>query len=318
MLLISRYKQLKKFGLLGMNQRNADYILPHNPRRHYPLVDDKYLTKSLALKHQVATPKLYHLFSYEYELKQLQVLLQEHGSFVVKPAHGSGGDGILVIAKRHGKHFFKNNGDLITLEDIQHHLSNILSGMYSLSGLPDKAMIEYKVTSHPVFSTVSYQGVPDIRMIVYQGIPTMAMLRLPTKSSQGKANLHQGAVGVGINQTTGITTTACCNNQLITLHPDTYCTLSGIKIPFWEKITEISAQCYDFSQLGYLGVDIIIDEQQGPLMLELNARPGLSIQIANQMGLKETLKKIDNHLLNNKNLTLKQRLLLCEELNQSQ
>ena len=47
--------------------------------------------------------------------------------------------------------------------------------------------------------------------------------------------------------------------------------------------------------MGYLGVDIVIDATAGPLMLELNARPGLNIQIANQEGLVHRLRSVEAH-----------------------
>ena len=51
---------------------------------------------------------------------------------------------------------------------------------------------------------------------------------------------------------------------------------------------------YEMTGLGYLGVDVVIDREQGPLILELNARPGLAIQIANQSGLGLRLEQIDH------------------------
>ena len=46
----------------------------------------------------------------------------------------------------------------------------------------------------------------------------------------------------------------------------------------------------DLAPLGYLGVDIVLDRELGPMMLELNARPGLAIQIANNQGLAPILQ----------------------------
>ncbi len=45
--------------------------------------------------------------------------------------------------------------------------------------------------------------------------------------------------------------------------------------------------------LGYQGIDIVLDREQGPLILELNARPGLNIQIANRAGLHKRLTAIE-------------------------
>ncbi|HAI68112.1 MAG TPA: alpha-L-glutamate ligase-like protein, partial [Gammaproteobacteria bacterium] len=51
-------KQLSTNGVLGINKRNADYSLHYNPRRLYPLVDDKLYTKQLAKKAGIPVPEL--------------------------------------------------------------------------------------------------------------------------------------------------------------------------------------------------------------------------------------------------------------------
>lgn len=289
------YRQMKALGILGMNARNADYIMPHNPRQQYPLVDNKLLTKQLALSHQIAVPALYHKIEREHEIADLAQHLNPYDDFVIKPAHGSGGDGILVIIGRRKSGYVQVNGEMLLPEDLNHHVSNILSGMYSLGGQTDTALIEYRVKFDPIFSAISFQGVPDIRMIVYQGYPVMGMLRLPTRQSHGKANLHQGAVGVGLDIATGRTLTSTWQNKVIDYHPDTGQDIAGLSLPYWPEILQISANCYELAGLGYLGVDLVLDEQRGPLMLELNARPGLSIQIANQAGLQSRLQHIDKY-----------------------
>ena len=93
----------------------------------------------------------------------------------------------------------KVDGLLLNPEEVGYHLFNIISGIYSLGGQPDKALIEYRVQFDPIFEAISYQGVPDIRVIVFLGVPVMSMVRLPTRMSGGKANLHQGAIGAGID-----------------------------------------------------------------------------------------------------------------------
>ena len=40
--------KLRDLGILGMNRRNAEFLLVSNPRRLYPMVDDKLRTKALA------------------------------------------------------------------------------------------------------------------------------------------------------------------------------------------------------------------------------------------------------------------------------
>ncbi|MDX1386548.1 MAG: sugar-transfer associated ATP-grasp domain-containing protein, partial [bacterium] len=133
-------------------------------------------------------------------------------------------------------------------------------------------------------------GVPDIRVIVYLGYPVMAMIRLPTQASGGRANLHQGAVGAGINMNTGTITTAIFHNHLIERHPDSQFSLKDLAVPHWRRLLTIAAECFEMAPLGYMGVDLVIDEELGPMILEMNARPGLSIQIANQRGLEGILR----------------------------
>ncbi len=284
---------LREAGILSMNQRNADFIMLNNARRLYPLVDDKLKTKELAKRAGIAVPALYGVIRTEHAINELHALLGEHKSFVVKPAHGSGGNGILVITDRRQGRFVKASGSMISRDELGHHISNILSGMFSLGGMPDQAMIEYCVQFDPIFEDVAFQGVPDIRTIVFRGVPVASMVRLPTRASDGKANLHQGAVGAGIDMASGQTQSGVCQNARVSTHPDTGAALAGIGIPGWETLLLLAARCYDLAALGYLGVDVVLDREFGPLVLELNARPGLSIQLANRRGLLPALKAIE-------------------------
>jgi alpha-L-glutamate ligase-like protein len=145
----------------------------------------------------------------------------------------------------------------------------------------------------PVFERVSFKGVPDVRIIVFQGYPVMAMIRLPTRLSDGKANLHQGAIGVGIDLPTGTTKRGVWGSELIRDHPDTENTIVGLQIPRWNELLLMAARCYELSELGYIGVDFVLDRDHGPMILELNARPGLSIQMANGNGLQPRLRKVE-------------------------
>ena len=289
-------RKLRDIGLLGLNERNADFIMRLNPRRYYPRVDDKALTKRLAIEAGMAVPELYGLIEHQGEVRDFPRIVQDRESFVIKPAQGSGGDGIVVVtsrSKRKRDSFRLASGVLVVEEEIEHHLSNIISGQFSLSGGRDTALIEYCVQFDPVFSEVSFQGVPDVRVIVYRGYPAMAMVRLPTRASDGKANLHQGAVGAGIDMATGMTLNGVLDNKLVDEHPDTGALIAGLQIPHWQSILETSARGYEVTELGYLGVDMVIDRFHGPLILEMNARPGLNIQIANGVGLAGRIRRID-------------------------
>src|SRR3990167_4447750 len=197
------YRQLTKQGVLSINQRNSDYVLRYNARKLYPLVDDKLKTKRLAIAAGIAVPELYHIIESEHDIKSIDQILEQYKNFVIKPAHGAGGDGILVFTDRIFKHYRQINGKLFTSQELSYHLSCLLSGAYSLGGHNDYAIIEQRVIIDPVFKEVSYEGIPDIRIITLLGYPAMAMVRLPTRSSNGKANLNQGAIGVGVDISTG-------------------------------------------------------------------------------------------------------------------
>jgi len=284
---------LEDAGVLGMNRRNAGYILERNPRSLYPLVDDKVRTKTLAARHGIAVPELYAVVEASFEIGGLHAALLEHDGFVIKPAHGSGGAGILVVAGRRGRRYRRANGVLLEPEELEYHVANVLSGTYSLGGHPDRALVEYRVRFDRRFEGVTYLGVPDIRTVVYRGVPVMAMLRLPTRRSDGRANLHQGAVGVGIDLGSGRTRGGVCLDRLVEEHPDTAQAVAGLELPGWEELLALAARCWDLTGLGYLGVDVVLDEHLGPLMLEMNARPGISIQIANRTGLLPRLGAVD-------------------------
>ena len=289
--------QLRKQGILGMNSRNVDYIGRSNERRLYPLVDNKLKTKNAAIKMGMSVPKLIGVVEIQHEIQHLERLLDGIKQFVIKPAQGSGGRGILVIKDREGDDFIKTSGELVSFRDIRRHTSNILSGLYSLGGRVDVAMIEDMIDFDPMLSKYSYEGVPDIRVIIYHGYPVMAMMRCSTHASDGKANLHQGAVGVGIDIVSGCSLYAVQNGNKISQHPDTQHSFDELKLPHWDEILRLAASCYEMTDLGYFGADIVLDEKNGPVILELNARPGLAIQMANQAGLKKRLKTIDSMTL---------------------
>ncbi|EIK96770.1 hypothetical protein PMM47T1_10865 [Pseudomonas sp. M47T1] len=294
--LFKTWKALHAQGIMGINRRNADYVLKYNKRSLYPIVDDKIITKERAIAAGIHVPEMYGVISTEKEISQLPAIIDGRSDFVIKPAQGAGGDGILVVADRFEGRYRTVSGRIISHDEIEHQISSILTGLYSLGGHRDRALIEYRVTPDQIFRSISYEGVPDIRIIVLMGYPVMAMLRLPTRQSNGKANLHQGAIGVGVDLATGVTLRGTWLNTIISKHPDTANAVDGVQLPTWDGFMKLAAGCYELCGLGYIGVDMVLDQEKGPLILELNARPGLNIQIANDCGLTHRTEAVEARL----------------------
>lgn len=285
--------RLKRLGILGMNARNRDYVGRYNPRSLYPLVDDKLRTKLLTEEYGLATPALRFVVSEQHAISHIEHRLQGLERFVMKPAKGSGGKGILVVTGRDGDRFVKGSGATIGLDELRRHMSNVLAGLYSLGGQSDVVIVEDLVQFDDLFEGYSHEGIPDIRVLVFRGYPVMAMLRLSTHASDGKANLHQGAVGVGLDIATGGCLKAVQFGLEVSRHPDTDRPLDAIRVPDWREMLLLAARCHDMTGLGYMGTDIVLDKHRGPQLLELNARPGLAIQVANGLGLVPRLRRIE-------------------------
>ena len=299
--------------ILGMNSRNLEFVRPFNKSGAKRMADDKLLSKKVLAKNDLPVPKLITKIKNHDQLENFD-WSKLPDSFALKPNRGFGGEGILVVYSRKKPArnaslagassrsdagggtemaWVKADRSIITVEDIKSHIRNIIDGAYSLSGTPDIAFFEERLQLLKLFKPYAFKGIPDIRVIVFNKVPVMAMLRLPTKESGGKANLQQGAIGVGIDLATGTTTTAVVNkSKIIEYVPGTRLLLSGIKIPYWKDILRLAVRAQEISGLGFLGADIAIDRERGPVFFELNARPGLSIQIANLSGLKERLEKV--------------------------
>lgn len=305
--------ELRAMGVVGINMRNARYLLPNNPRRLYRLVDDKLQTKALAEANGMTVPKTYGLIRSPMDISRLESLLESQESFVIKPARGSGGKGVLVVDGRRDGRYIKPSGVELGGSELKHHASNILAGLFSLGGNRDTALIEYRVRPSPVMTRISYQGAPDIRVVMLHGYPVMAMLRAATQESDGRANLHQGALGIGIDLASGRTIRAVHYGKQMTHHPDTGVPLIGIEIPGWDKIMNMAVTCQEMTGLGYLGVDLMIDQSLGPMMIEINARPGLAIQMANGVGLMKRLEPAQARHLSHPNATHEEKLAFSRD-----
>lgn len=274
---------------MGINERNIRLIFDHNQRAHYKLADDKILSKSILEQHYVATAISYGTASRIGEIGTLWESVCHHDSLVIKPAKGAGGNGILILRKRAGAWY--KGSQLISETQICTHMAQIIMGMYGF-GHSDRVLIEECIEPHPFFLDIYPDGVPDFRIILLKDQPIMAMLRMPTDASDGKANLHQGGLGIGIDLKEGTLQYAFDGERFVKEHPDTGRLIYQSVIPYWAEMLDVSRRTSELFPLDYLGVDIILDRDKGPMVMEINVRPGLAIQLANRKGLKQTLTSL--------------------------
>lgn len=278
------------FNTLGINERNAALIYPNNKRSNYKFADDKVLSKTILEEHHIPCAKTYAVIEKIGEIQNKWETIKHYQNIAIKPANGSGGGGIKILKKNTTGEWICS-AKIINEQEIFLHMATIIMGRFSLSSY-DRVLIEECIESHDFYKDIYADGVPDFRIILLNNIPLMAMLRVPTDKSDGKANIHQGGLGVGIDMEKGILLEAYNGKDYHKYHPDSKQVIFQKKIPFWEEIIAISIETSKHFPLNYLGVDIVIDQEKGPLIMEVNVRPGLAIQLANKTGMKKILKKL--------------------------
>jgi alpha-L-glutamate ligase-like protein len=288
---IGRFARLRA-EILGLNRRNHAYLFAWNARDRHRLVDDKLATKEALATRGVPTPALHAVCDAQWRVRALVERLAAAPDFALKPARGAGGAGIVVVVDRRGARFVKASGATVARADLEAHACDVIAGAYSPAGRADAVLVEERVVAEPHLAALAYRGVPDVRVLVFRGVPVLAMLRLPTRRSDGRANLHLGGIGVGIDLATGRTTFAVCGGRRVRVHPDLGVPLAGVAVPAWDALLVLAATAADAVGLGFVGVDVVLDARRGPLVLELNARPGLTIQLANRRGLRPLLDAV--------------------------
>ena len=284
------WKNRKK--VLGINERNLSYITEYNSNKSKKIADNKVLTKTVLNNAEIPTPKLITIIHDQKELREFDFSTLPN-SFVLKPVTGLEGGGIEIFYNRDKQNnWIRGDKSKVSPDELYHHCIDILNGRFSIHQDPDSILIEERVKIHHEFKYYSYKGTPDIRVIVFNNIPIMSYIRLATKESAGKANLAMGAIGVGIDLAKGRTTSAIHGKSgYIEYVPGTKLRLSGLRIPYWGKILQYAVEAQKATNLKFAAVDFLLDRDLGPLIVELNARPGLSIQLANDDGLRWRLKK---------------------------
>ena len=297
---------------LGLNRRDRDLVARYNPRRLAHDTIHKLHTKTLLRACDIPVAETLAVYRFPHELRRFVRDAADWTDFVIKPAQGTGGGGVVVVAGREAEAFLSLGGQTLRPRSLENHLSDILNGVYSLNHRYDEAFVERRLQAHPTLARLSFQGLPDIRIIVFRGIPLMAMLRLATRRSEGRANLDNGGLGVGIDLVSGRTTGAMARRRWMTEHPDTGLGLSGVRVPEWDRLVSLATRCADATAIKYLGIDVVLDADLGPCVLELNARPGLLIQLANRRGLRPLIEAVERRAP--RNLSVVERVAFGQAL----
>ena len=255
------------------------------------MADSKLATKQFLSARGIPVPKLIATIRNHIELEKFDFNTLPD-SFVLKPNTGYGGEGIIVVEDKNGFGVWeKVNGKAITEEELREQILDILDGKFSIASLPDIAFFEARLISAELIPGFTFKGLPDIRVIVHNLIPVMAMLRVPTAASGGRANVHLGGIGIGINLASGKTNYATQWNKSLPELPNGLPT-AGHQIPYWDEVLRIASDSQLHTNLGFLAADIVIDEKEGPVLIEVNARAGLMVQVANLAPLKKRLQRV--------------------------
>jgi alpha-L-glutamate ligase-like protein len=297
-------EKVHALDILPKNVRKR-YIETYNPAHLRPGADEKAITNKRLNGIGIGAPETYMVVDGMDDLDDATEFIHDHDDFVIKPSNGYGGEGIVVVSG-HAEQFATDGGSgetvpydtskgELTHAELSKHVRRIVQGHYSGLDPEGTAILEERLVPAKFLQNLCGRGVPDIRVIVFQGYPVMTMTRLPTVESEGAANLHQGGVGVGLRVADGAPIRAYqqSRDRWLTHHPDTEADLTEFTLPNWEGILETASRAAAASGLGYTGVDVVLDTNETPRVLEVNVRPGLGIQNTTEAGILRRLEQIE-------------------------
>lgn len=323
-------------GILGNNARNLLYIKKFNNKKGIRLANNKLQTKDFLVERGIPFAKTYGIISSRKELYDFDFSYLPKKNFVVKPNHGSKGQGVYIVKyipeewlvasipqkekktshkiikklqdfwSRIKEIFFQKFegphpagsyqiGDIIlTDREFRRRLLDIVDGKFSLTSWGDKIIIEEKLVAGELFKEFCEFWLADIRVIVFNLVPVATMIRVPTKDSGGKANLAQWGIGLGIEVGSGKITSLLYKEKIYKKKfPKKFAHFQGKKIPYRNDILFLSSKVQYFVNLWYLALDRVITNE-GPKLLEINARAGLEVQKVSNTKLQKVLDKIED------------------------
>jgi alpha-L-glutamate ligase-like protein len=287
----------KTYWLLGQNARNLNYIKNYNTKIAKKLADSKLNTKEFLSANSVATPETIMTINNENTIDD-SLFDKLIPPFVVKPNWGFWGKWILIFTKISSSlDYITNDWQVFTKKELLSHFRAILDWFYSLSWNRDKVLIEKKIELDEEIELLWKYWLPDIRIIVFNMVPVMAMLRVPTEISNWKANIHAWACWVWIDIWTWKLTYITSYSKIIKSIPGVW-DVRWLKLPDWDKALALAVKSQQVTKIWYIWCDIVLDKVLWPLVLELNIRPWLEVQMANLSPLKNRLRKVEGIFIN--------------------
>ena len=314
------------FWILWNNARNLLYIRKFNNKKAIRLANNKLETKNFLSERGIPFAKTYWIISNRNELYDFDFWFLPKKTFVIKPNQGSKWAWIFIVKNISKQEKIEQKEENLTnkiqkirskiipyktiptnKKEIYHignketndptfrrYLLDIIDGKYSMTMGWDKVIIEEKLLPWELFKEFCERWLADIRVIVFNLVPIATMIRVPTKYSNWKATLAQWWLGLWIEIWTGKITSMLWKNKVYTRKfPKEFAHFFGKQIPYRKDILFLSSKAQYYVNLGYLALDRVITNE-GPKLLEINARAGLEVQKVTNAPLEKILKKIED------------------------
>jgi len=176
-----------------------------------------------------------------------------------------------------------------------------------LTGYPE-GVVEAFVIQHPELSRLSPDSINTIRIVSLSSNKksvadngdnldiAYAALRIGRNNSVVD-NFHSGGMVAAIDMETGklVTDAADMKGNVFAKHPDTGTQIKGFEIPYFNEAIDMVKEAIRKNKIeGYLGWDVAISET-GPVLIEVNARPGVVLltmpYVAEKKGMKYIMEK---------------------------
>src|SRR5688572_20201713 len=84
-------------SMLGLNRRNYDLISRYNPRSQFQVVDHKLKTKAALRTLQIPVVETFMVYRLQRDILRFAEQSQAWEEFVIKPAQGAGGEGVVIV-----------------------------------------------------------------------------------------------------------------------------------------------------------------------------------------------------------------------------